>query len=145
MSNDTRTEDAQTTRKSLLPRLDAAQLEELHGVTTEVSYRTGETIFSEGESGDLAYIILSGAVRIWTHNAGAQPVTLALLGPNDFFGELAVLDGGPRSANATAEADTRLGGLRREQVEQFLLTHPAAALHMIKQLGDRLRQTNKLL
>lgn len=142
MSNDTGREDAQ---KSLLPRLDAAQLDELNGVITEVSYRAGETIFREGESGDLAYIILSGAVRIWTRNTGAQAVTLALLGPNDFFGELAVLDGGPRSANATAEADTKLGGLRREQVEQFLLTHPTAALHMIKQLGDRLRRTNKLL
>jgi len=128
-----------------LPRLDAAELAELSGLTVEESYRAGETIFSEGDVGEFAYIILSGAVRIWTHDAEARRVTLLLLGPNDFFGELAVLDGGPRSASATAEEDTILGGLRKEQLEHFLLTHPQTALHMIKQLGKRLRQTNKLI
>ena len=96
-------------------------------------------------SHEFAYIILAGAVRIWTHDVEARRVTLLLLGPNDFFGELAVLDGGPRSASATAEEDTILGGLRKEQLEHFLLTHPQTALHMIKQLGKRLRQTNKLI
>jgi len=128
-----------------LPRLDAAQLAELSGLTIEESYRAGETIFSEGDVGEFAYIILAGAVRIWTHDVEARRVTLLLLGPNDFFGELAVLDGGTRSASATAEEDTILGGLRKEQLEHFLLTHPQTALHMIKQLGKRLRQTNKLI
>jgi len=146
MSNDSSTKMQPTTpRKPLLPRLDAAQIVALSGRTVEASYRAGEPIFNEGDSGEVAYIILSGAVRIWTHDAEARQVTLTLLGPNDFFGELAVLDGGPRSASATAEEDTLLGGLKKEQLEHFLLTHPQAALHMIKQLGERLRQTNKLI
>lgn len=146
MSNGSNTTKKFTTlRKPLLPRLDAAQLVELSGPIVEKSYRAGETIFNEGDSGKVAYLILSGAVRIWTHDAEARRVTLTLLGPNDFFGELAVLDGGPRSASASAEEDTILGGLKKEQMEHFLLTHPQAALHMIKQLGERLRQTNKLI
>lgn len=139
--------EAQTTtnRSPLLPRLDEEGLAELVGLTSEVSFQAGDTIFREGESGETAYIILAGEVRIWTHDGDSRQVTLAMLGPNDFFGELAVLDGGARSASATAEQATRLGGLNKEQVEQYLLTHPHAALHMIKQLGERLRQTNKLL
>ena len=127
--------------KSLTPE----QIAQLNDLLEEVSFREGEVIFHENDPGDAAYIIRAGAVRIWTHDEDAREVTLARLGPDDFFGELAVLDGGARSASASADADTTLGRLTKERMHLFLLAHPQAALVMIQEIGRRLRQTNKIV
>jgi uncharacterized membrane protein len=79
------------------------------------------------------------------HDADANEVTLSELEPGAFFGEMAVLDGGKRSANATAVGETTLHSLSSDQLEAFLLAHPGAALQMIRSLGARLRQTNSLI
>ena len=129
----------------LYQSLNAEQIAELNELLEEVSYREGEVIFHEHDPGDAAYIIRKGAVRIWTHDEDAREVTLARLGPDDFFGELAVLDGGPRSASASADTDAALGRLSKEQMHKFLLAHPQAALIMIQEIGRRLRQTNKIV
>ena len=129
----------------LYQSLDEAQIAELNELLEDVSYPAGEVIFHQNEPGDAAYIIRTGAVRIWTHDEDAREVTLARLGPNDFFGELAVLDGGPRSASASADGDTVLGRLSKEHMHRFLLAQPAAALIMIQEIGRRLRQTNKIV
>jgi uncharacterized membrane protein len=67
------------------------------------------------------------------------------LKPGDFFGEMSVLDGGKRSANATALTDATLQCLRRGEFESFLLEHPQTALEVIRGTGERLRQTNLLV
>src|SRR5256885_13971678 len=115
--------------------LNTEEIAELNALLEDVSYREGETIFHQNDPGDAAYIIRSGAVRIWTHDEDAREVTLARLGPNDFFGELAVLDGSPRSASASADEDTTLGRLSKDQMHKFLLAHPQAALIMIPENG----------
>jgi CRP/FNR family transcriptional regulator, cyclic AMP receptor protein len=134
-----------TAELPLYQSLDEAQIAELNELLEDVSYPDGEVIFHENDPGDAAYIIRTGAVRIWTHDEDAREVTLARLGPNDFFGELAVLDGGPRSASASADGDTVLGRLSKERMHRFLLAHPQAALIMIQEIGRRLRKTNKIV
>ena len=129
----------------LYQSLSPEQIAELNELLEDVTFQDGEIIFHENDPGDAAYIIRSGAVRIWTHDEDAREVVLARLGPNDFFGELAVIDGAARSASASADAETVLGRLRKEQMQQFLLAHPQAALVMIQEIGRRLRQTNKLV
>src|SRR5258705_5095242 len=71
-------------------------------------------------------------------------VTLAELKPGDFFGELAVLDRGERSSSATATLDTRLHKLRMDAFQQFLTEHPGAAIDVICEIAQRMRQTNVL-
>src|SRR2546421_606926 len=129
----------------LYQSLSTEEIAELNARLEEVSYNEGETIFHQNDPGDAAYIIREGSVRIWTHDEDAREVTLARLGPHDFFGELAVLDGGPRSASATADEYTVVGYLSKERMQEFLLAHPQAALVMIQEIGRRLRQTNQLV
>ena len=125
--------------------LDEQEVEELNRLLGEVTFQAGETIFYEDDPGDAAYIVRSGAVRIWTHDEDQREVTLARLEPYEFFGEMAVLDGSPRSANAGALEETRLGRLSREDMHSFLLAHPSAALVMIQEIARRLRQTNRIV
>ena len=129
----------------LYQSLSTEEIAELNARLEEVSYNEGETIFHQNDPGDAAYIIREGSVRIWTHDEDAREVTLARLGAHDFFGELAVLDGGPRSASATADEYTVVGYLSKERMQEFLLAHPQAALVMIQEIGRRLRQTNQLV
>ena len=129
----------------LFRQLSPEALERISGLMVKVSYRAGDTIFLEREPGDALYVVDSGGIRIWVRDEDANEVTLSELQPGDFFGEMSVLDGGRRSANATAAVDSTLHCLRREDFEGFLLEHPRAALEVIRGLGARLRQTNLLV
>jgi CRP-like cAMP-binding protein len=99
----------------------------------------------EHEPGDALYVVDSGSVRIWMHDKDASEVTLSEFKPGNFFGEMSVLDGGKRSANATALVDTTLHCLHRKDFEGFLVEHPQSALEVIRGFGSRLRQTNLLV
>jgi CRP-like cAMP-binding protein len=129
----------------LFSQLSPAAVEVLSRLMVEVTFRAGDTIFLEHEPGTALYIVRSGAVRIWTRDADANEVTLTELAPGAFFGEMSVLDGGKRSASASARTDCRLLCLRSADFETCLLEHPQAALEVIRGLGTRLRQTNALI
>jgi len=129
----------------LYRNLGDEEIAELNQLLKEVTYQPGDVIFYENDPGDAAYIVRAGAVRIWTHDEDAREVTLARLEPFDFFGELAVLDGSPRSASATAIEETTLGRLGKGDLHRFLLAHPQAALVMIQEIGRRLRTTNRIV
>jgi CRP-like cAMP-binding protein len=125
--------------------LSADALAHLSALVVTAHYPAGATIFLAREPGDALYVMTSGRVRIWVQDADGDVVTLAELGPGDFFGEMAVIDGGTRSASATAIDDCTLGCLRRRSFEAFLVGHPPAALDVMRGLGARLRQTNTLV
>ena len=90
-------------------------------------------------------MVHSGTVRIWILDEDAEPVTLTELEQGAFFGELAVLDRGPRSTNATAVGSTVLHRLSSDDFQQFLLQHPEASIDVICEIGARMRQTNMLV
>jgi CRP-like cAMP-binding protein len=129
----------------LFRQLSPETVREMAATMTTASYQAGATIFLEKEPGDALYIIESGTVRIWVHDQDSHPVTLSSLERGAFFGEMAVLTGGHRSANATATSDATLLCLTRGRFEAFLLQHPQAALDMVRAIGERLRQTNLLV
>jgi CRP-like cAMP-binding protein len=129
----------------LFSQLSAEALENVSRLMVDVSLKAGDTIFLEREPGTALYIVRSGTVRIWTRDADANDVTLSELQPGAFFGEMSVLDGGKRSANASARTDCRLFCLRSRDFESFLVEHPQAAREVIRGLGARLRQTNALI
>jgi uncharacterized membrane protein len=129
----------------LFKLLDRTELENLAESVDQVSFKEGDYIFHEHDLGDALYVVETGAVRIWVRDEDVQEVTLSELKPGEFFGELAVLDSGERSANATAMTDTILHRLRREDFHDFLLKYPHASVDVLREITARLRQTNQLV
>src|SRR5713101_4284770 len=139
-------EEAQSlARVPLFKRLDAQELEHLAEEIDQVNYKAGETIFHEHDHGDALYVLEEGSVRIWVVDEDDNEVTLAELKPGEFFGELAVLDRGERSTNATAITDIHLHRLSSDDFQQFLIEHPDCAIDVICEIGARMRQTNQLV
>jgi signal transduction histidine kinase len=128
---------------SLFAALSPEDLELLHRSGQEKVYRDGETIFETGAPGDGVYLVQSGRVRIAAMVGDAGSRTLANVEPGDFFGEMAVLDNEPRSANAIASGETKLLFLPREDVLQFLERSPRAALNLVREFSRRMRDFNR--
>ena len=132
-------------RIPLFKRLTSEELEQLAAEVDQVKFDADETIFNEQDKGDALYVVEAGSVRIWVLDEDVKPVTLAELKPGEFFGDLAVLDRGPRSTNATAIVDTTLHRLSSDDFQKFLLDHPDVAIDVICEIGARMRQTNALV
>ncbi len=129
----------------LFASLDDAATGELRNllVIHDVAGRT--PLFRSGDSGDALYLIESGRVRISVRDADGSDVTLAELAGGDFFGEMALLDGKPRSADATVIEDARFAILSRENFLRFVRANPDVALKMMSAITHRLRRTDDLL
>ena len=94
------------------------------------SFTDGEYIFREGESAVYAYIVKSGAVEITKHSASGVQV-LAALAPPTIFGEMALIDGNPRSAGARAKGDTVVTEVTEEAFLGYLRQNPEAAVRIL--------------
>lgn len=108
-------------------------------------YARGETIFLEGDEGNAMYLIASGRVRIQLTSADGREIVIDAYGPGEIFGELALLDSEPRSADAIAQEATFLFWLQRSDFVTFLDTHPRAAMTMLASLSHRLRHTTRVV
>ena len=95
-----------------------------------------------GDKGNDFYIVKHGKCLVSCPDEGGKEVQLSTLGPGNFFGEISLLDGGPRTANVRATEDTELLVLTREDFLGFLRRHPDAAIYMLGILGKRQRDTN---
>jgi CRP/FNR family transcriptional regulator, cyclic AMP receptor protein len=104
----------------------------------EVTHKEGTVIAREGERGIGLFLILDGQCRV---TIGGK--TKARLGPGDFFGEVALLDGGPRTATVTASSDVRLVGITGWVFRGLLMEHPVIALKTLEQVAGRLRSVTK--
>ena len=104
----------------------------------------GETVFTIGSPGNQLMAVLSGAVRISVPSSDKNELVLAIIHPGEFFGELAVLDGKERSADATAESACMLAILDRRDILSVLERNPTAWLKLVEVLCQRLRQTNEV-
>ncbi len=108
---------------------------------TQISFRAGEVLFEEGEFGDSLYIIMQGEVRIYLQSQ--QNRTLALLGESEYFGEMSLLTGDPRSAAAKAETELVVLRLGKERFEALLLSQHSLAVQFAGILARRLAAGNK--
>jgi len=102
-------------------------------------FRQGETIFHEGDPGQALYVVARGRIRIYIQNEEGQETSVILYGPAALFGELAVIDERPRSANASAMEDTILYTLDRAHFREHLKQLPQLALNFMQTLADRVR------
>lgn len=105
----------------------------------------GHVIFSEGDKGDVMYVLLDGAVELRKRFGGGETVLKTIEGANDFFGEMALIDGKLRSASAVAVKASRLMTVDAQTFENMILKNGAFALQIIRGLSTRLRNSNEQL
>jgi uncharacterized membrane protein len=128
----------------LFESLTEDDLASLSNRLEEIAYNEGDVIFAQGDEGSSLFIIDDGGVEI-SYGDGTAKVRLAALFTGQYFGELSLFDGAPRSATATAIKRSRLIRLDREDLVDFVNKNPAAALRIIAEMSERLRQTNELM
>jgi len=108
------------------------------------AYAPGDVLFREGEAGEVMFVIQSGAVRI-SKNIGGMDKILAVLGPGEFLGEMAILNGRPRSATATVVEPTRCLLIEAKTLESMVARNAEIALRLIKKLAKRLDSADSLV
>ena len=131
---------AQLLAKSFLFRgLETNLLERVARLSLPRRLGVGETLFWEEEPADALYGVARGLIRIWVHGPDGRELTLNLMESGDFFGEIALLDGLPRTASASALADTEMLSVPRAAFLDLMKAEPKLALHIIELLCERLR------
>jgi signal transduction histidine kinase len=133
----------QLSNNRLFEGIERHLLEDIAPDVKVVWKKAGEVIFREGDPGDLLYLVGEGGVKISKSGRGGQQETLGFIEPGNFFGEMALLDGQPRSAMATATEPTLLGAVTEETFQQILEIAPSR-LHMnfLRSVSQRLRGVN---
>ena len=129
----------------LFASLDDADASALRSLLELEVRPAGSVLFRKGEAGDAMYLIEGGRVRIHIRDEDGDEVTLAELSGGDFFGEMAILDGKPRSASATVTEEARLAVLSREHFHAYVRRNPDLALGMLGAITERLRHTDEML
>lgn len=119
--------------------MDVAALARLGGVK---KYSIDELFFNTGDPGHEMYIILRGKVGVYLNSLDGFPIMVATLGPGDFFGEMSLLEGMPRSATIGAIEDTIVLIINENNFEQVIAQHPNLAYRIMKGISSRLRQQN---
>jgi CRP/FNR family transcriptional regulator, cyclic AMP receptor protein len=129
----------------LFSSLDSKAAAELGTYLTIHDFPESASVFCNGDPGDSMYLIDIGKVRISITDADGHAVTLAELGPGDFFGEMSMLDGQGRSADAVAMENARVAQLTRDDFLAFMKSDPRVTLELLTALSTRLRRTDELL
>jgi CRP/FNR family transcriptional regulator, cyclic AMP receptor protein len=127
----------------LFRELDAEARNALFARVHTRSYGAGETIFLMGSAGDSMMAVLSGSVRISVPSPDGKEIVLAILHGGEVFGEIALLDGKDRTADARAMTACTLAILERREVLAFLERHPKTWIKLVEVLCSRLRTTDQ--
>ncbi|MEI9938077.1 MAG: DUF1003 domain-containing protein [Pseudomonadota bacterium] len=129
----------------LLALLDDEQRALLAARLDTITEPAGKSMFVYGDPGDSAYIVRRGVVEIYSKNDTGERMVLETARAGDFFGEISLLDGGPRTASAVVVQDLEAILVDRGDLEEFLRICPAAAINLLSASGRRIRETAKLL
>lgn len=130
---------------SLFEHLEDADREHLAGFVHERALAAGETLFKTGEPGESLYVVRSGEVELFIKDTAGQKIPLAIADAGELFGELALLDQGPRTATAVAVMDSHLLSLRRDDLLLLFQKSPAAALRVLAAMSRMTRKADELL
>ena len=139
--------DAQLLKKvALFEGLTQGQLAKVAGIAQPRSYEGGAFLFREGEAGHEMFVLLSGRVRISKSVPGIGEEALAILEPGQYFGEMALIEDGPRSADAIAHTASSVWVIGRAALDQLMFTDKELAYVLlwtfVRTLSERLRETN---
>ncbi len=127
---------------ALLDEQERAQLAER---LETVKVAAGKPLFNYGDPGDSLYIVSEGEVELFFKNDTGERIVLETATPGHFFGEISLLDGGPRTASALVTKDLVALVIDRDSLDAFLRVRPSAALDLLAATGRRLRQTSQKL
>lgn len=128
---------------ALFAELQASELDALAARATTRSYPKNAILIHEGERSYSLFIILSGSVRVFAGDENGKEILLAVLGPGECVGEMALIEDAPRSASVMTLERCKLSIISREDFMACLQNHPSIALHLLKALSQRLRQQNR--
>ena len=132
-------------RHYLFRGVDPATMSRVGEMAVTKRLDRGERLFQKGDEGDALFGVLEGQVRISAPSLSGKEMILNLMEEGDIFGEIALLDGGDRTADATAMTRCELLMLRRRDFMQFLEREPKLAIHLLKLLCERVRWTSNLI
>jgi CRP-like cAMP-binding protein len=118
----------------LFSELSKKELESFASAAKEVRHREGAVLAKEGDSGLGFFLIIDGTATV---SVGGKP--RATMGPGDFFGEISLLEGGPRTATVTAATPIRVIGLTQWVFRRMVEQNPSVAMKMLKVMASRLR------
>src|SRR5262245_37406023 len=125
--------------------LDEQERAALAARVDTISKPAGTALFNYGDPGDSLYLVRAGEVEIFFKNDTGDRIVLETARPGDFFGEISLLDGGPRTASAVVTKDLEAVVVDRGDLDEFLRLRPNAAMELLTAAGRRLRETNRLL
>ena len=129
---------------TLFSGLSAEQRDAVVALARIRTFNAGETIFAIGSPGDQMMALLSGSIRISVPSSEGKELLLAIIQPGEVFGELALLDGKERSADAVAETASMVAVLDRRDILSFFERNPSAWPNLVKVLCQRLRHTDQV-
>jgi cAMP-binding proteins - catabolite gene activator and regulatory subunit of cAMP-dependent protein kinases len=127
----------------LFSELSREELERVARVAVPRSFPKGVRVFHEGDNSDACYVVRAGDLRVTREHSDGRAIALATLGPRDIFGELAMLDGGTRSASIETLSDCELLALPASDMRRVIADHGQIATKLIAALTRRLRETNE--
>jgi CRP/FNR family cyclic AMP-dependent transcriptional regulator len=130
-------------RVPLFESLSEADLQSFAELVRERSYPRGSVIVFEEDPGDALYVVAAGQVKVVLVAEDGREVILSVLGPGSFFGEMAILDEGPRSAHVIAMEESNLLILRRDDFHARLRAMPEVAISLLKEISRRLRRADE--
>ncbi|HAP43961.1 MAG: hypothetical protein A2087_10650 [Spirochaetes bacterium GWD1_61_31] len=130
---------------ALFANLQPKHLKGIAQICTERSFKAGDVLIKQGEDGIGLFILITGRVKVTKTNPGGQNVEIASNGAGDILGEMAVLDGAPRTATVTATEPTDALVLASWEFNSFLKTHPEVAIDILPIVVKRFRETNDAL
>ena len=129
-------------RAGIFQGVDPVAVQNLIEQMETVRFPRGTTIFDEGEPGDRLYIITSGKIKLARHAPDGRENLLTVMGPSDMFGELSIVDPGPRTSSAVCVTEVTAATMNSEMLKQWVGDHPAIAQQLLRVLARRLRRTN---
>jgi CRP/FNR family cyclic AMP-dependent transcriptional regulator len=130
---------------SLFATLDDDERAVLAAAMQERSVKANECLFRIGDPGDQMFIVRSGKIELFVKDKAGQKIVLHVAELGEFFGELSLLDGGPRTATASALDDAELYIVDREDLQQLFRNRPDAALDMLAAMSKMTRRSNAML
>jgi CRP/FNR family cyclic AMP-dependent transcriptional regulator len=129
----------------LLAQLAPGELDRVLGMVTERQLKNGQVIFQKGDPGTSLMAVLHGRVKIGAYSEDGKEIILNIVEPGQIFGEIALLDGKERTADATAMGPTTLLVLDRREFVPFLERNPKIAVRLIEVLCERVRRTSEMV
>jgi CRP/FNR family cyclic AMP-dependent transcriptional regulator len=125
--------------------LDDTALLELYRRMSVKHWHGGAIVMGQQEPGEALYVLVAGRAKVVLFGDNGREMTLSSLRPGDFFGEMSLFDGKPRSANVVAEKDSTFLVLEREAFMGHLRDNPETAIRLLKEMAGRLRSANEII